>query len=135
MARQLSEAWNKDTEDGLRARVTEAIEARVTRRRRDVQAQLEARHETDRRRVIGVFDRFGRTLNEALEEAEAAADDSQLGLFDDERRQSTARPSSDQGPTRLAVDERDRELDAVDARYADVQALHFSAAVLFAISL
>jgi hypothetical protein len=132
IAQQLSEAWNDGKGDGLRARVAKAVEERVERRTNVIQAQLESRRAADRDRVISIFERFGATLASALKDAEAIA--SELTLFDDERRQS----ERDLRQIRMRLDalddERAEELAAVDARYTDVQARTFHAAVLFALS-
>lgn len=134
VASQLAGAWNADAADGLRARVADAIDERVARRQRDVEGQLKARHTADRQRVVEIFDRFGVSLREALRDAEERASADQFALFDDERRQSERDLRQVRARLDSLTDERDRELAAVDARYDDVQALHFSAAVLFAIS-
>ena len=48
--------------------------------------------------------------------------DPQLGLFDDERRQSERDLRQIRARMDALADERERELAAVDARYEDVQA-------------
>ncbi|UYM05487.1 DISARM system SNF2-like helicase DrmD [Solicola gregarius] len=132
--RQIASAWSSDTADGLRARVAAAVEDRVARRRRDIEQQLTARHEADHDRVIAIFDRFGHTLEEALREARELADDDQLALFTDERRQSERDLAQIRERIQALAEERERELAAVDARYADVKARTFHAAVVFALS-
>jgi superfamily II DNA or RNA helicase len=132
IARGLAKAWN--SEDGVSQRVEDAIRDRAERRRRDVEGQLQDRREADRKRVVEIFDRFELTLREALEEAEKVDGDPQLGLFDDERRQS----ERDLREIRRRIDaldeERERELAAVDRRYEDVRAWEFPAAVIFALA-
>ena len=132
IAEQLAEAWNDDKADGLRARVAQAIAERVERRQRAVESQLETRRAADRERVIAIFDRFGATLASAL--AEAQAIESELALFDDERRQSERDLRQIRARVDALADEREEELMAVDARYMNVQARTFHAAVLFALS-
>jgi hypothetical protein len=134
VTRDLARAWNVPGEDGIRARVERAIRERSDRRRRDVQDQLEDRRDADRHRVDEIFDRFGATLRAALVEAEAIDDDPQLGLFDDEKRQSERDLREIRRRIDLLDDERDRELAAVDTRYEDVRAWEFPAAVLFALA-
>lgn len=134
MAIDLADAWNSDAEDGIRARVERAILDRTERRRRDVEAQLSERRAADRDRVIEIFDRFGQTLRDALAEAEAIEGDPQLALFDDERRQSERDLREIRKRIEALGDERDRELGAVDARYDDIRAWEFPAAVIFAIA-
>lgn len=134
IADQIASAWNAEGDDGLRARVQHAIVDRATRRRKDVEAHLVDRRETDRGRVSEIFDRFEQTLREALREAEAIDGDPQLGLFEDERRQS----ERDLREIRRRIDaldeERERELAAVDTRYDDIRTWEFPAAVIFALA-
>ncbi|WIX85857.1 DISARM system SNF2-like helicase DrmD [Amycolatopsis sp. DG1A-15b] len=134
VVRQLADAWNSDDIDGIRARVVRAVEDRVARRRRDVEQQLAERHEAERGRVQAIFDRFGHTLTEALRQAKQLADDDQLTLFDDERRQSERDLRQIRERIEALGDERERELAAVDARYADIRPRTFHAAVVFALS-
>ncbi|BBX48054.1 DISARM system SNF2-like helicase DrmD [Mycobacterium cookii] len=129
---QLEEAWNDGKPDGLRARVAQAVAERVERRRRAVESLLEARRTTDRDRVTAIFDRFGATLVSAL--AEAQEIESQLALFDDERRQSERDLRQIRARVDALADEREQELAAVDARYLDIEPRTFHAAVLFALS-
>ena len=84
--------------------------------------------------MIEIFDRFGVTLRDALHEAEKIEDDPQLGLFEDERRQSERDLREIRRRIAALDDERQRELEAVDSRYADVRAWEFPAAVVFAIA-
>lgn len=132
IARELAEAWNSET--GVSSRVEEAIRERAERRRRDVEDLLEGRRKADHDRVVEIFDRFGVTLRDALREAEKIEDDPQLGLFEDERRQSERDLREIRARLAALDDERQRELDAVDSRYADVRAWEFPAAVVFAIA-
>jgi superfamily II DNA or RNA helicase len=134
LSQQLASAWNSPDTDGVRERVRQAVAERVERRRREVEHQLEDRHEADRNRVVEIFDRFGDTLQKALDEAQQLEADPQLGLFDDERRQSERDLRQIRQRIDALTEERDRELAAVDARYEEVKPLTFSAAVLFAIS-
>ncbi|MBB1048555.1 DEAD/DEAH box helicase family protein [Dietzia cercidiphylli] len=133
-AAQIAAAWNTERDDGLRARVQQAIGDRAARRRRDVEAHLVDRRETDRARVHEIFDRFRQTLRGALREAEVMDGDPQLTLFEDERRQS----ERDLREIRRRIDaldeERDRELTAVDTRYDDIRTWEFPAAVIFALA-
>lgn len=131
---QLATAWSSDESEGLRARVASAVEDGVVRRRRDVERQLAQRHATDRDRVEATFERFGDTLEEALRQAEERENAVQLALFDDERRQSERDLKQIRERIEALGDERDRELAAVDARYADIQVRTFHAAVVFALS-
>jgi superfamily II DNA or RNA helicase len=134
LEKQLANAWNSLGDRGLRTRVESAIADRAHRRQRDVEKQLADRKEADRRRVIEIFDRFSTTLRTSLDSAEELSRDPQLALFDDERRQS----ERDLREIRRRIDdlgdERERELAAVDARYKDVHAWEFPAAVIFAIA-
>ncbi|OBK37590.1 DNA helicase [Mycobacterium sp. 1245111.1] len=129
---QLEEAWNDGKPDGLRARVAEAVAERVERRRRAVESLLEARRVADHERVSAIFDRFGATLASALAEAQEV--ESQLALFDDERKQSERDLRQIRARVEALADEREHELAAVEARYLDVEARTFHAAVLFALS-
>lgn len=132
-ANQLAAAWNSSDESGVRARVEQAIADRAERRRRDVEEQLSERKQADRARVIEIFSRFGKTLRDALDEAEAM-DDSQLVLFDDEHRQSEHDLREIRHRIEALADERDRELKAVETRYDEIRAWEFPAAVIFAIA-
>ncbi|WP_345461374.1 DISARM system SNF2-like helicase DrmD [Nocardioides marinquilinus] len=134
IAAQIAAAWNTAGDHGLRARVQHAVEDRAQRRRREVEGHLAERKEADRSRVDEIFDRFEQTLRDALREAEALEGDPQLGLFDDERRQS----ERDLREIRRRIDaldeERERELAGVEARYDDVRPWEFPAAVIFALA-
>jgi hypothetical protein len=132
IATQLAGAWNDDTVSGLRKRVAQAVAERVERRQHAVKGQLKDRRTADRERVNVTFDRFGATLKSALAEAEAI--EVELTLFDDERRQSERDLRQIRARMDALADERDEELAAVDARYTDVQARTFHAAVLFALA-
>lgn len=134
LASQLAEAWNAAEPDGIRARVEAAIHDRAERRRKDVESQLFAGRDADRARVIEIFDRFGFTLREALAAAQAMDSDPQLGLFDDERRQSERDLREIRKRMAVLDDELTRELGAVDTRYDDIRAWEFPAAVIFAIA-
>ena len=134
IATQIAAAWNAEGADGLRARVQQAIDDRAVRRRKDVEAHLIERRETDRARVDEIFDRFEQTLREALSEAEAIDGDPQLGLFEDERRQSERDLREIRRRIDALGDERDRELAAVDTRYDDIRTWEFPAAVIFALA-
>ena len=134
IAAQIAAAWNAEGEDGLRARVQQAIDDRAVRRRKDVEAHLIERRETDRARVDEIFDRFEQTLREALSEAETIDGDPQLGLFEDERRQSERDLREIRRRIDALGDERDRELAAVDTRYDDIRTWEFPAAVIFALA-
>ncbi len=134
IAGQLATAWNSTGDDGLRARVQQAIGERAARRRKDVEAHLTERREADRMRVGEIFDRFGQTLTDALSEAEAMDGDPQLGLFEDERRQSERDLREIRHRIESLGEERDRELAAVVTRYHDIRTWEFPAAVIFAIA-
>ena len=134
MATRLASAWNQATPDGVKARVLEAIKSRIERRRADVHGQLAARQQGDRVRVIEIFDQFGQTLREALAQATALEGGSQLGLFDDERRQSERDLTEIRRRIESLADERQRELEAIQTRYDDVRAWEFPVAVIFAIA-
>lgn len=131
---QIAAAWNTAGDQGLRARVQHAVEERAQRRRRDVEGHLAERKETDRSRVNEIFDRFERTLRDALREAEALEGDAQLGLFDDERRQSERDLREIRRRIGALDEERERELAAVEARYDDIRTWEFPAAVIFALA-
>lgn len=131
--KRLGAAWDDD-EAGLRARVEEAIRARVEKRTRDVEARLAKRREEDLARVDAIFTRFGQTLRESIAEAEKLEEDAEAMLFDVEQRQS----ERDLRQMRVRLDELDeerrRERRAVETRYEDVKPWPFPAAILFAIS-
>src|SRR5699024_11455176 len=110
------------------------VQVRVARRRRDVERQLADRHAADRGRLEAIFDRFGHTLSDALRKAKGLADEDQPTLFDVERRQSERDLRQIRERIDALADERERELAAVDARYTDVQARTFHAAVVFGLS-
>lgn len=134
LSNHIAAAWNSAADDGLRTRVQQAIEDRAQRRRKDVEAHLVERLKADRARVTEIFDRFGRTLGDALREAEVLEGDPQLGLFEDERRQSERDLREIRRRIEALGDERERELAAVDTRYDDIRTWEFPAAVIFAIA-
>ncbi len=134
IAKQIAAAWNTEDDDGLRARVQQAIGDRAARRRKDVEAHLVDRRGADRARVDEIFDRFGQTLRDALREAEVMDGDPQLGLFEDERRQSERDLREIRRRIDALDDERARELTAVDTRYDDIRTWEFPAAVIFALA-
>lgn len=134
IATQIAAAWNADKDDGLRARVQHAIGDRAARRRKDVEAHLIHRRDTDRARVVEIFDRFELTLRDALREAEVMDASPQLALFEDERRQSERDLREIRRRIDVLGDERERELTAVDTRYDDIRTWEFPAAVVFALA-
>lgn len=134
VAAQIASAWNAEADDGLRSRVQQAIADRATRRRKDVEAHLVNRRDGDRARVIEIFDRFEQTLRDALREAETIDGDPQLGLFEDERRQSERDLREIRRRMDALNEERERELTAVDTRYDDIRTWEFPAAVIFALA-
>lgn len=134
VAEQIASAWNSDADGGLRDRVQQTIAERAARRRKDVESHLVERREADRARVVEIFERFGQTLREALREAEAIDGDPQLGLFDDERRQSERDLREIRRRIDVLGEERERELAAVDTRYEDIRNWEFPAAVIFALA-
>ncbi|MCF8604009.1 DISARM system SNF2-like helicase DrmD [Gordonia sp. HY442] len=134
IATQIAAAWNTERDDGLRARVQQAIGDRAARRRKDVEAHLVDRREADSARVGEIFDRFGQTLRDALREAEVMDGDPQLALFEDERRQSERDLREIRRRIDVLDEERDRELSAVTTRYDDIRTWEFPAAVIFALA-
>lgn len=134
VAELLAAAWNDTGSDGVQARVLTAINEGTARRRSEVEGKLAARKQADLSRVIDIFDRFGATLREALERAEAIDNNPQLSLFDDERRQSERDLREIRRRIDSLADERQRELEAVERRYEDVRAWEFPAALIFALA-
>jgi superfamily II DNA or RNA helicase len=134
VAEQLAEAWNNSSDDGVVARVLDAVRGRAERRRRDVEGQLRARKAAEMARVDEIFNQFGITLRDALTEAEAIDLDPQRSLFEDERRQSERDLREIRHRINSLADERQRELDAAERRYDDIRAWEFPAALVFAIA-
>jgi hypothetical protein len=107
-----------------------AIDARAKERQESLRRALDKRREEEQARTVGLLDAFATALRTAIA---AENDHRQLSFADlepDERQQLTA----DRGAWQERLDtlpaERTQELAAIAARYADVQALVFPAAVI-----
>ena len=135
IAEQLAEAWNDRSADGVASAGERRHRERAERRRRTSRAQLSSA--AGRRTARGSSRSStgsGSPFAMRSREAEAIEDDPQLGLFEDERRQSERDLREIRRRIDALDDERQRELEAVESRYDDVRAWEFPAAVVFAIA-
>jgi superfamily II DNA or RNA helicase len=119
-------AWPQ-VKDGL----VRALDARTAERRSSLATRLDKRRDDERRRIEAALDRFAGTLRAAL----ADDDSDQLALFDgtgDPREVAQARRDRASWESRLAGldDERTRQLDRVQQRYADPTPHLFPVAVV-----
>lgn len=129
---RMAERWPR-VSDGLRA----AIDWRTQTRRDSLDRKLAQRRDAEQARVVANFDQFAVTLEAAL----ARADDGEDALFSRVEAEKTRdelaqyRRDRETWAQRLAGldDERDRELAAVAARYADPKPHRFPVAVVFVI--
>lgn len=130
--------WTSDAEhdDGLRARVADAVARRAERLRREVEVNLGGRRDADLAAVDQIFDRFHGTLTNTLTAADDARRANQEMLFqlpeeNWQREQDLVRVRA-----RLAMLKQEQldEREAVERRYRDVQAHVFVAALVFALT-
>lgn len=134
----LAADWNLENEalDGIRSRVSTAIQNRAERLKIGVETELEERRNADLKSVEAIFDNFRATLDGTLaaaEEARRAGEEALFQLPEEKKQRDTdlARVR-----TRLALldDELHAERDAVERRYRDVQPHTFVAALVFALT-
>jgi hypothetical protein len=127
---RLASRWPR-VRDGLLA----AIDWRTAARRQTLDRQLAERQEAERRRIIANFEQFAATLRGAL------ADDAEDALFsraeltqskDELEQYRRDRRSWEQRLAHLS-EERDRELEAIAARYRDPRPHRFPVAVIFVV--
>lgn len=136
--RPILHRWNTDAgdDDGLRARVDRAVEARAARRKRELDGDLDRRLAADLARVEATFDRFQQTLERSLAGMEAAARAAEEMLFEPDGSAAQRRRDIREVRNRLDVlaDERERELAAVRDRYATPTPHVFTGALILAVT-
>ncbi|MFE5410164.1 DISARM system SNF2-like helicase DrmD [Microbacterium sp. NPDC056569] len=134
----LAADWNQEHEalDGIRNRVSAAIQNRAERLKSGVEVELQERRNADLKSVDAIFDNFRSTLEStiaAAEEARRAGEEALFQLPEEKKQRDTdlARVR-----TRLShlEDELHAERDAVERRYRDVQPHTFVAALVFALT-
>ncbi|WP_328519609.1 DISARM system SNF2-like helicase DrmD [Kribbella sp. NBC_00359] len=130
--------WNTQAEDadGLRARVERAVETRTDRRLRELDVSLVARLGADLARVDATFQRFEDTLTRSLARMEREAREAADTLFEPDGSAAQRRRDIREVQRRLDVisDERTREREAVEARYARPTPHVFNGALVFAVT-
>ncbi len=125
---RLVQAWPR-ARDG----VVSALDWRAGQRRQSLETKLARRQEDEARRVTDNLDRFAAALQAQLAEE---PDDAQLALdFADENELAQRRRDRASWGDRLArlAGDRDRDLAAIAARYADPQPHLFPVAVVFVV--
>ncbi|HWK25185.1 MAG TPA: DISARM system SNF2-like helicase DrmD [Solirubrobacter sp.] len=132
---QLCEMWNV-SDNPLRFRLEESMQARAHRRHNLVTEQLGRRQSADVQRANEIFAAFRANLRDSLErvrleEAEAAGQ-----LFTDADQQRQWRRDVESMSRRLDEldDEEAREVAAINDRYAEVKPHTTAAAVVFALT-
>lgn len=130
--------WNLDAEhkDGLRTRVADAVARRAERLRHEVEANLNARRDSDLSAVDQIFDRFRGTLTNTLTAADDARRAGQEMLFQlpEEKRQREQDLVRVRARLMMLEQEQLNEREAVARRYRNVQAHVFVAALVFALT-
>jgi len=136
--RQLVDRWNADlgNTDGISARVSQAIESRAARRKREVEADLIERREADLVAVDAIFDRFRTTLISAISAAEESRRVGEEALFELPEEVRQRETDLARIRTRLTTLEQEHleEREAVERRYRNVTAHVFVAALVFALT-
>jgi hypothetical protein len=128
---RLTARWPR-VADGLLA----AIDWRATTRRESLDRKLAQRKDAEQKRVVANLDQFATTLRGAL----ATADNDEGALFSvvdakskDELAQYRRDRQSWQDRLVRLENDRDRELEAIAARYRDPQPHRFPVAVIFVV--
>jgi hypothetical protein len=128
--RRIAERWTRISDGLLRA-----IDWRTTTRLDSLRRALSQREDTERKRITTTIDHFSATLRSALAEDQEDALFSRLELEKtrDEREQYRRdRRRWEARLTELAA-ERQRELDAIAARYRHQEPHRFPVAVVFVV--
>ncbi|RVX42774.1 SNF2 domain-containing protein [Nonomuraea polychroma] len=128
--RQLVDLWPR-----MRSGVIDAIDARAKTRRESLENLLAKRRESEQNRIIANLDQFAATLRAKLaedEEGDALFSVAEIRDAEEYRQYKKDRDSWTQRLSRLS-DERDRELEAIDARYRDPQEHLFPVALIFVV--
>jgi hypothetical protein len=120
--------------DGLLA----AIDWRTTTRQESLERKLTQRRDAEQARIIANLDQFAATLRDALATDDAEAEDAlfsraEAGKTRDELAQFRRDRQSWQERLAGLAAERDRELEAIAARYRDPQPHRFPVAVIFVV--
>ncbi|MFD6445909.1 DISARM system SNF2-like helicase DrmD [Promicromonospora sp. NPDC060204] len=135
---EVASRWNSDSEhdNGLRARVADAVDGRAERRRREIEASLESRLDDDLAALDRIFNRFRSTLTSTLAAADNArlAGERMLFQLDEEKRQRERDIARVRARLAMLDEEALIERDSVKRRYRDVQAHVFVAALVFALT-
>lgn len=134
----LAAGWSTESDavDGIRSRVSAAIQRRAERMRNEVEADLQERRDADLSSVGAIFARFRSTLESTLAAAEDARRTGEEMLFQLPEEKKQRDDDLKRIRTRLSRldDELHAERDAVERRYREVQAHTFVAALVFALT-
>jgi len=119
----------------VREAVLAAIDWRARTRQESLESRLAQRQEAEQRRIVANLEQFAATLHRAL--ADGTDEDALFSLVEVRRPDEIAQYRRDRATweQRLAglPAERDRELEAVAARYRDPQPHRFPVAVVFVV--
>lgn len=135
VAAHLANLWNAEG-SRLHERLTAAMDRRARSRQERVGNLLKARRDADVTRAREIFAAFGKNLRDSMTRlrSEEDAQLEMLPLADDQRAQRTKDLRAMEARLESLGDEERRELDAIEARYTDVEPYVSAAALVFAIT-
>lgn len=130
----LAARWN-DADGRLRSRLEQTMQERADKRRASVDRRLAEREQADRDRAERIYAAFRRNLNESLDAARAAENETQLALLpDDQARQRRSDIRAMEARLDALDAEEQRELSLIGERYTEVRPFVSAAAVVFALT-
>jgi superfamily II DNA or RNA helicase len=130
----LAQTWNA-AESPLRTRLLAAMSRKAETRQERVTSALQARRESDIRRVREIFAAFRLNLHESRERLAAEIQNQDEMLFTDEQHAQRRRDLRAMEDRLANLDgEEQREIAAIGERYADIKPHVSAAAVVFALT-
>lgn len=132
---QLCDMWNAPNAP-LRRRLEESMQARAGRRHEQVTEQLARRQAADVQRAKDIFAAFRANLRDSLARLRAEEQQAQGQLFSDPDQQRQWRRDMEAMNRRLDEldEEEEREIAAIEERYAEVEPHTIAGAVVFALT-
>lgn len=135
VAAHLASLWNAEG-SRLHERLTAAMERRARSRQERVGNLLKTRRDADLTRAKEIFAAFGKNLRDSTARLRREEEDQlkMLPLADDQKAQRTKDLRAMEARLESLGDEERRELEAIEARYTDVEPYVSAAALVFAIT-
>ncbi|WP_256842152.1 DISARM system SNF2-like helicase DrmD [Ornithinimicrobium cryptoxanthini] len=126
--------WNAEG-SRLRERLETAVKKRAESRQEAVADRLQEREESDAQRAHDIFASFRRNLRDSHDRLLKEEEDESMMLFADDQRAQRRRDIRAMEERLESLDEEEaREIEGIEARYAEVEHHVSAAALLFAIT-